>query len=316
MFTIRATVVRCAAFICAGVLWMQSALHSDEVGNPDQSLLLINMPDKIAAMIQQTVRDFHGPANKPETPRYEKIRTNALESLEKLRRLKWPDYSKLSLVKIEEVDNTCLPQQIRVAWIGEVNPRTISMLTSENELVPLPAERYRTEPFAFDRFWKSYRQQLRVGALDPQVENVSWLTVRFDGLVTERSQYDALRVVHAVCLAAHFGKTDDLTAILHRELEKLAWGSEGYFLNAWQHLHDHHVGRSAVLLSKGASFQEIVSHWRETVRLFQDDRLPPVIQRLEQQIVEDRDLKVLDADVLAKMTAAEQARYWVSRFPH
>ena len=79
--------------------------------------------------------------------------------------------------------------------------------------------------------------------------------------------------------------------------------------------HDRRVGSAAQLLTTGAPFAEILSRWREIARLFEDAALPPLIQRLEQQIAEDRDLKVLGADAISQMTAAEKARYWRSRLP-
>ena len=279
-----------------------------------QSESLIEMPANVATRVSDGIRNYPSSGRNPQNLRQAAGRKNAAKSLEKLRKLRWPDYSKLTLVKIEDSNAVCPSKQIRVAWIGPANAETINLLTSESEFVALPAKRYRIEPFPFERFWKSERQQV-LKEVDPDVEEIVSITVHPQGGITPRGQYDAVRFFNFVYLASWFEKNKDLTLVLDRELDAGAWGNDGPFFHAWQKLHTHRLQQGRNLLVTGAPLADVLDHWREIERLFGDAALPPLIQRLEQQIVGDGDVKDLDADAIAKLTSNEQVRYWIAHMP-
>lgn len=307
---------RLMRFVGFGLVWaicMSSrAIAADDAA---QAVPLIEMPAKVVERIEAAIRSYPSRGRDPDNFRQRQARTNASQALGKLRRLRWPDYSTLELVKIDDLNAVCPSRQgIKVAWIAPAKDESFRLLTEANELVPLPAQRYRIEPFPFERFWKAEREQL-LQEYNVDSEPIGWATLHPKGGLMTRSHYDALRVVNFVYLAAMFEKTKELTLLVDRELDAGAWGNEGPFLSAWNNWHSLRVAHGNRLLATGASLAEVLSDWRETERLFEDPTLRPLIQRLERQIAEDRDTNNLDADELAKLTPNEQVRYWIARWP-
>src|SRR5712691_8360765 len=219
---------RFMTFVRFGFVWaicMSSRAVVAE--NAAQVVPLIAMPAKVVERIEEAISNYPSRGRDPDNFRQRQARKNASQALEKLRMLRWPDYATLKLVKIEDLNAVCPSRQIiMVAWIASAKDETFSLLTEANELIPLPAKRYRIEPFPFERFWKAEREQiLKENNLD--AEQITWSTIHPQGGLTSRSQYDAIRLVNFVYLAAMFAKTKELTLLVDRELDAGPWGNDG-----------------------------------------------------------------------------------------
>ncbi|MDB5336829.1 MAG: hypothetical protein JWN70_2448 [Planctomycetaceae bacterium] len=280
-----------------------------------QSKLLIEMPASVVQAIEGGIRKYpHSERNPARKSLYDFNQKNALESLTKLRKLRWPDYSKLKLVQITDVESKCPPRQIHIGWIHSEEKGSCNLLTTENAFVSLPSERYRVEPFSFERYWKSERLRFQLDKPELGSEYLSWVTGNEKGGIQSRQQ-DALDIFHFFYLAAMFDKSNDLTKLLDRELGDGRWDREGPLEHTWWNLHKHRRRKQLALLQSGAPFVEVLAYWKETEQLFDDAELQRFTQRLERQITEDRDIKDLDPTAIARLTPDEQVRYWILRLP-
>ncbi len=287
-------------------------LAADE---PAQVVPLIEMPAKVVERIEEAIHNYPSQGRDPENFRQKRARTNATQALEKIRKLRWPDYSKLQLVTIEDLDAECPSPEILVAWITPPADDRFRLLSEANELLPLSSKRYRVKPFALERFWAVEQVQLGLKDYGPDSEPIGLATNHPKDGIMSRGQPDAMRIFNFVYLAATFEKTEDLTRIIDRELDAGPWGNQGPFSSAWQSWHERRVAHGHQLLLTGTALPDVLDYWRETARLFGDAAPSPLISRVEQQIAEGRGTNNLDADAITRLTLDEQVRYWIDRLP-
>jgi len=264
------------------------------------------MPERIFKILSDAIGSYPFPETVRDNPRQK----NA-EAIQAMRKLPWPDFEKLELIRLQPKK---APGRPAVVWSLPAKGPTLVLLLPDFTEKRLPAADFQSvEPCRYPEVLAALIE--RADAADPKkrLASESALVWTLDGRATP--YYTASFWVNQAYIAAQFGKGDAAQKLLHAGLrQRRTCVQEAYNEGAW-----HSFAQGIVLLENGSPRKAVLAQWSQTLRVYgQSDYRGQLIEltaQLEKQAVEDEKLRAADVADPEKLPVEKRIEYYLARLP-